>query len=73
MTEPSTRASARSAALSDEIRDGLLQDLVAVGLILRQLESATGASGRRSLASASAAIDEDVRVVRSLIDRLRAA
>ena len=59
--------------LSDEIRDGLLQDLVAVSLILRHLEQTSPDESRKRLASASAAIEADVEVVRGLIDRLRAA
>ncbi len=58
--------------LSNELRDGLLQDLIAVGLILRRLEPAAADSARADLASAGAVIEEDVRLVRSLIDRLRA-
>ena len=61
-----------SVGLSNEIRDGLLQDLLAVGLILRRLEGAAPEDGRDEIAAASAAIDEDVQVVRSIIDRLRA-
>lgn len=69
----SAASTAAPSELSDEIRDGLLQDLLAVGLILRHLEqSATDDAGAR-IASASRAIDEDVRTVRCLIDRLKAA
>ena len=65
---------AEPTELSDEIRDGLLQDLLAVGLILRDLEQrAPSEDAAHQLASASRAIDEDVRTVRVLIDRLRAA
>ncbi|MEI6136630.1 MAG: hypothetical protein WCQ48_04345 [Chloroflexota bacterium] len=61
------------ATLSNEIRDGLLQDLLAVGLILRRLECAAPGTGCAEITSASAVIEEDVRVVRGIIDRLRAA
>ena len=60
------------ATLSNEIRDGLLQDLLAVGMILRRLEHAAP-EGRDEIASATAVIEENVRVVRGIIDRLRAA
>lgn len=66
----------REMRLSEEIRDGLLQDLVAVALILRDLERHAEAEEateeRCRLASASTAIDADVRAVRALIARLRA-
>lgn len=61
------------AALSDEMRDGLLQDLVAVGLILRDLQRHTSAEAAARVASATQAIDADVRAVRGIIDRLKAA
>ncbi|MFA7249741.1 MAG: hypothetical protein WC273_08930 [Dehalococcoidia bacterium] len=64
---------AEPVVLSEEIRDGLLQDLVAVGLILRHLEMHIPGDTRAPLATASAAIDANVNVVRTLIDRLRAA
>lgn len=64
-TEPS--------ALSDEIRDGLLQDLVAVSLILRNLGETETPGARDQIAAATAAIKQDVEVVRDLITRLRAA
>ncbi len=61
-----------AGALGDELRDGLLQDLVAVGLILRHLEeSLSEDAARSSLAAAARAIDDDVRAVRGIIDRLR--
>ena len=59
--------------LSDELRDGLLQDLLAVGFILRHLEQTTTADAARRLASASEAIEADVQAVRGIIDRLKAA
>ena len=64
---------AAGALLSDELRDGILQDLLAVGMILRQLEQTSAEDAARRLASASAAIDEDVRAVRGLVTRLKAA
>ena len=64
---------AEPSLLSDEIRDGLLQDLLAVALILRDVEQqAAPGETRRRLAAASAALDADVRTVRALIARLRA-
>lgn len=62
-----------AAVLSEEIRDGLLQDLLAVGLLVRSLDPTTSDEGASRLATASTAIDADVRVVRGLIDRLRLA
>ena len=59
--------------LSDDIREGLLQDLVAVGLILRHLEQTALDDTHAHLASAITAIDDDVHVVRGLIERLRSA
>ncbi|MDA0302177.1 MAG: hypothetical protein O2822_06585 [Chloroflexi bacterium] len=64
---------AEPSELSDEIRDGLLQDLLAVGLILRHLEQSASDDAARHLASASQAIEADVRAVRGIIDRLKAA
>lgn len=61
------------SVISDEIRDGLLQDLLAVGLILRDLARHSSPESAPRIASASQAIDDDVRAVRGLIDRLRAA
>ncbi len=58
--------------LSDEIRDGLLQDLVAVSLILRNLELAGTPETRDQIATANAAIQMDVEVVREIITRLKA-
>ena len=72
MSQSVAKAAAPSA-LSDEIRDGLLQDLLAVGLILRHLEQTTAAEAAGPITSASRAIDADVRTVRGLIDRLKAA
>ncbi len=57
--------------LSNEIRDGLLQDLIAVGLILRRLEATVSEARRDDVVSAGAVLDGDVRLVRDLIDRLR--
>jgi len=64
---------AEPSILSDEIRDGLLQDLVAVSLMLRHLEQTGPVETRGRLATATAAIQQDIEVVRGLIDRLRAA
>lgn len=61
------------AVLSDEIRDGLLQDLLAVGLILRDLANQSSPETAPRIASASRAIDANVLAVRGLIDRLKAA
>jgi signal transduction histidine kinase len=69
----SVAKAAQPSVLSDEIRDGLLQDLLAVGLILRQLETTASEGAARRIASASQAIDADVRAVRGIIDRLKAA
>jgi signal transduction histidine kinase len=69
----SVAKAAQPSVLSDEIRDGLLQDLRAVGLILRQLETTASEGAARRIASASQAIDADVRAVRGIIDRLKAA
>ena len=67
------RNATKPSILSDELRDGILQDLLAVGMILRQLEDTSTEDAARRLASASAAIDADVRAVRGLITRLKAA
>jgi signal transduction histidine kinase len=67
----STTNVAEPSGLSDEIRDGLLQDLVAVGLILRHLEQTSESETVRRLTPAATVIDADIRVVRGLIDRLR--
>lgn len=72
MTQSVAQA-AEPSELSDEIRDGLLQDLLAVGLILRHLEQTASDDAARRLASASQAIEADVRAVRGIIDRLKAA
>ncbi len=66
-----TNLAPEPSVLSNEIRDGLLQDLVAVGLLLRHFDQTLPEEMRACLASASAAIDADVRLVRGLIDRLR--
>ena len=67
----------REMRISVEMRDGLLQDLVAVAIILRDLEQHAEAEEddevRRRLASAAAAVEADVCAARRLIDRLRAA
>ncbi len=70
---PDRSESSVPADLFDDIRDGLLQDLVAVGLILRHLQQTASDDARPHLASAIATIDADVEVVRGLIDRLRSA
>ena len=62
-----------TTALSDELRDGILQDLLAVGMILHRMECTPVEAGQSDLATASATIEENVRIVRDLIDRLRAA
>lgn len=59
--------------LSEDICEGLLQDLVAVGLILRHLQQTASDDARPHLASASATIDADVEVVRGPIERLCSA
>ena len=53
-----------AAVLSDEIRDGLLQDLLAVSMILRDL---------KTKATPAEAINVDIATVRELIGRLSAA
>lgn len=73
MSTAAAKLDTSTATLSDEIRDGILQDLLAVAMILRRLEHSAAEAGQSDLATASATIDEDVRVVRDLIDRLRAA
>jgi len=69
----SVASAVEPSVLSDEIRDGLLQDLLAVGLILRDLEHHTSAEAASRVATASRAIDADVLAVRQIIDRLKAA
>lgn len=69
--------------LAYELRDGLLQDLVAVGLLVetaRQgLRASPGVSGvsradiEAALEQAAATIEQDLRLLRSVIDRLRPA
>jgi signal transduction histidine kinase len=69
--------------LAYELRDGLLQDLVAVGLLVetarRGLRASRGASDVRradaesALEQAAATIEQDLRALRSVIDRLRPA
>ena len=75
MPEP---ANALPEELPDELRDGLLQDLVAVGLVMTMASRSLPASDgnhalRAALASATTTLDADLRAVRSLIDRLRRA
>ena len=55
-SEPPSRPALRPEALSDEIRDGLLQDLVAVSLILRHLEGIAHEATCASIVSASRAV-----------------
>ena len=71
--DQSVASAVEPSVLSDEIRDGLLQDLLAVALILRDLERHTSAEAATRVASASQAIEADVRAVREIIDRLKAA
>ncbi len=61
------------AVLSDELRDGLLQDLLAIGMTLRDLEAKATPGEATRLAAAREAIDADVTTVRELIGRLSAA
>ena len=72
MIQPADDTPGEASLLSNEVRDGLLQNLVAVGLILRDLEHrARPGETRCRLASAGTVIDADVRTVRGLIARLR--
>lgn len=69
--------------LAYELRDGLLQDLVAIGLLVeaarltfREGDSGDGSAADRAdalLAQAAATIEDDVQRLRSVIDRLRPA
>jgi signal transduction histidine kinase len=69
--------------LAYELRDGLLQDLVAVGLLVetarRGLREGRGAADlpradvESALEQAAAAIAQDLQSLRSVIDRLRPA
>ncbi len=64
---------AEPAVLSDEIRDGLLQDLLAVGMILSDLEAKATPNEAARIAAARESIDADIATVRGLIARLTAA
>lgn len=69
--------------LAYELRDGLLQDLVAIGLLVetaRQgLRGGHGATDiprgqvETALEQAAATIEQDLQLLRSVIDRLRPA
>ncbi len=72
MSQTTTAKLAEPVGLSEEMRDGLLQDLLGVGMILRRLEQIVPEAAPE-IASASAAIEQDVRAVREIIERLRAA
>lgn len=61
-----------------ELRDDLLQDLVAVGLLIEGARcalrgDATGADADALLQEAASALQRDQATVRSMIDRLRVA
>ncbi len=62
-----------AAVLSDEIRDGLLQDLLAVSMILRDLETKATPAEAERLGLAREAINADITTVRELVGRLSAA
>jgi len=68
--------------LAHELRDGLLQDLVAVGLLVEAariaIREGEGTEAERAhadalLARAAATIEGDLAMLRSVIDRLRLA
>lgn len=61
------------ANLSDEIRDGLLQNLLAVGMILSDLQAKATPDEAARIATAREAIDADIATVRGLIGHLSAA
>lgn len=59
--------------VATELRDGLLQDLLAVGLLvgaLRQTEACRDPRTGRLLERASAALDADVMRLRAMISQL---
>ncbi len=63
-----------TAYLAYELRDGLLQDLVAVSLLIRAArEARTPRDADALLAQATATVEADLSLLRSVIDRLRPA
>jgi signal transduction histidine kinase len=70
--------SANYSHLAYELRDGVLQDLVAIGLLIEAARTAlnSGAPGQEVealLDSAQTAAQTDLEVLRSMIDRLKPA
>ncbi len=63
-----------TTAVATELRDGLLQDLVALGLMLKIAERALGGEplpgAGTALASAGSVIETNVLRLRAVIDRL---
>lgn len=63
--------------LAYELRDGLLQDLLAVGLLIEGARRALGAESNAEadalLERAARALQGDVATVRAMIDQLRPA
>lgn len=62
--------------LAYELRDGLLQDLLAVGLLIEGARRALGAEGGEAdalLERSARALQKDVATVRAMIDQLRLA
>ncbi|MDO9444415.1 MAG: histidine kinase [Dehalococcoidia bacterium] len=64
------------STLALELRDGLLQDLVATSLMIevarRALPDGTSANARERLATAASTIQHDIEEVRRVIMRLQA-
>ncbi len=60
--------------LAEELRDGLLQDLIAVALLLESARRGLrdGSPEAASLDLAARRLGDDIEEVRSLIDRLQA-
>ncbi len=60
------------AVLATELRDGLLQDLVAAGLLVEVVRNCIGDPARleRTLDTLSETLESDQRSVRAVIDRL---